>query len=400
MGIIVSKESRNRTKKVQQTAAVMTALKLASKESKESTEKDSPTTGQAQAGQTSQILQETKNHKATDEHLDFDREHTANLNNDKSSITYGLPELDVADHLAYSSGTTGYWDKSNKAVIGIPYFGAWKHRVENEELCSLCGVYTGVEVHPCHVCCKVFHELCLKKKGKLYGKTELEAFRKANTGKGWSCHECESLTSLLTDEEMQQLIENFDRLDVNQDTQINEDEYVRYHTAQYKDIHNEKMPSYMEEETHNEFKQIDKDHTGTIDWWEFLNHQALKSIATNRSKFQLVRMLSPLEIQKARDIFHAFDKDEDGYINSHEVAVGFTRWFGNLRLHDHSSTGTGDGSSSFGRPLDPKDVSGHIDRHSRIFMDADTDNNRLVSWDEYLREQALYILAARPNSSN
>lgn len=134
MGIIVSKESRNRTKKVQQTAAVMTALKLASKESKESTEKDSPTTDQAQAGQTSQILQETQNHKATDEHLDFDREHTANLNNDKSSITYGLPELDAADHLAYSSGTTGYWDKSNKAVIGIPYFGAWKQRVCSSQI--------------------------------------------------------------------------------------------------------------------------------------------------------------------------------------------------------------------------------------------------------------------------
>ena len=131
MGIVVSKESRNRTKKVQQTAAVMTALKLASKES---TEKDSPTTGQAQAGQTSQILQETKNHKATDEHLDFDREHTANLNNDKSSITYGLPELDAADHLAYRSGTTGYWDKSNKAFIGIPYFGAWKHRVCSSQI--------------------------------------------------------------------------------------------------------------------------------------------------------------------------------------------------------------------------------------------------------------------------
>ena len=45
-------------------------------------------------------------------------------------------------------------------------------------------------------------------------------------------------------------------------------------------------------------------------------------------------MLSPIEIQKARDVFHAFDKDEDGYINSHEVAVGFTRWFGNLRVFD------------------------------------------------------------------
>ena len=52
------------------------------------------------------------------------------------------------------------------------------------------------------------------------------------------------------------------------------------------------------------------------------------------SQFQLVRMLSPLEIQKARDLFHAFDKDEDGYINSYEVATGFNRWFGNLRTFD------------------------------------------------------------------
>lgn len=156
MGIIVSKENRNRTKKVQQTAAVMTALKLASKESKESTEKDSPTTGQAQAGQTSQILQETKNHKATDEHLDFDREHTANLNNDKSSITYGLPELDAADHLAYSSGTTGYWDKSNKVVIGIPYFGAWKHRVCSSQIArERRGRGQGRDPSTLCVCCRV-----------------------------------------------------------------------------------------------------------------------------------------------------------------------------------------------------------------------------------------------------
>lgn len=40
------------------------------------------------------------------------------------------------------------------------------------------------------------------------------------------------------------------------------------------------------------FKQIDKDHTGTIDWWEFLNHQALKSIATNRSKVRRLENIS------------------------------------------------------------------------------------------------------------
>ena len=48
-------------------------------------------------------------------------------------------------------------------------------------------------------------------------------------------------------------------------------------------------------------------------------------------------MLSPREIQEARDIFHAFDKDEDGYINSYEVARGFGRWFGNLRVSDKGS---------------------------------------------------------------
>lgn len=29
---------------------------------------------------------------------------------------------------------------------------------------------------------------------------------------------------------------------------------------------------------------MDKDQTGTIDWWEFLNHEALKIISKNRSK--------------------------------------------------------------------------------------------------------------------
>ena len=33
-----------------------------------------------------------------------------------------------------------------------------------------------------------------------------------------------------------------------------------------------------------QFKQMDKDQTGTIDWWEFLNHEALKRIGANRSK--------------------------------------------------------------------------------------------------------------------
>ena len=36
-----------------------------------------------------------------------------------------------------------------------------------------------------------------------------------------------------------------------------------------------------------QFKQMDKDQTGTIDWWEFLNHEALKRIGVNRSKVRI-----------------------------------------------------------------------------------------------------------------
>ena len=42
------------------------------------------------------------------------------------------------------------------------------------------------------------------------------------------------------------------------DTQINEEEYVRYKTGEYRDIHNEKMPSYMVEEARNEVGLFNK----------------------------------------------------------------------------------------------------------------------------------------------
>lgn len=88
-----------------------------------------------------------------------------------------------------------YLHVDNFIIIYI--FIYFTNKVEYEELCSVCRVYTGVEVHPCRVCCKVFHELCLKKKGKLYDQSELEAFRKANTETGWSCHDCVSTMVLL-----------------------------------------------------------------------------------------------------------------------------------------------------------------------------------------------------------
>lgn len=131
MGIIVSRENQNRTKKVQQTAAVVTALKLASKESKgKDSPSHSPAASQSFTTPTAPASNERRNKELSIEDHDLERrEHILNLNYDKSSIVYGLPELNAADSLASNSGTTGYWDKTEKAFVSIPYFGAWRQRV-------------------------------------------------------------------------------------------------------------------------------------------------------------------------------------------------------------------------------------------------------------------------------
>lgn len=131
MGIIVSRENQNRTKKVQQTAAVVTALKLASEESKgEGSPSHSPAASRSITTPTGVASSEKRNEELPIEDYDLEsREHILNLNYDKSSISYGLPELNAADFLASNSGTTGYWDKTDKAFVSIPYFGAWRRRV-------------------------------------------------------------------------------------------------------------------------------------------------------------------------------------------------------------------------------------------------------------------------------
>ena len=48
------------------------------------------------------------------------------------------------------------------------------------------------------------------------------------------------------------------------DTQINEDEYVRFIKAEYKDIRNEELPDYKEEEAPQWGKVIEMHHTSGV----------------------------------------------------------------------------------------------------------------------------------------
>ena len=45
---------------------------------------------------------------------------------------------------------------------------------------------------------------------------------------GWSCPQCENISSLLKEEEMMELVEAFDKLDENLDTQVTLEEFLKY----------------------------------------------------------------------------------------------------------------------------------------------------------------------------
>ena len=49
---------------------------------------------------------------------------------------------------------------------------------------------------------------------------------------GWSCPQCENISSLLKEEEMLELVEAFDKLDENLDTKVTMDEFLKYQVSQ------------------------------------------------------------------------------------------------------------------------------------------------------------------------
>ncbi|CAH1238759.1 PHF24 [Branchiostoma lanceolatum] len=286
--------------------------------------------------------------------------------------------------------TSTQWDNGGHQdnTIVIPY--ETTEQVESDDLCSVCGVYTGNEIYPCRVCSKVYHEICLQKIGQCQDRDALGLLARAKTNIGWSCHECETLGPLLTEEEMQDLIDAFERCDINKDSSLSLDEYLNYRQKAMEDFDIRLSEEELDRER-AKFKVMDVNQTGTLDWWEFLNFEAVRKLG-RRSKNTLVRLLSPKEIDMARQTFHAFDVNNDGRITEFEARETYSRWFARFVKKE---TG-GDGPERQKAPT----LDLHVDTNARMLMDADTKSTGTVMWMDFLRDQALYILAARPNLPN
>ncbi|XP_070563971.1 PHD finger protein 24-like [Ptychodera flava] len=399
MGVVLSRRTQARAEEVRRTTTVVNAFK--------STQKNAGNVNGKENKEKSQngVENETKNGVSdplnggrrsvvyTDTSAAWDA-----LRSGKATDASNLPRSQFSvpqNHVPETKERKRSRRNSDEESVDIPYMppDGWEsleNKNSEDELCIVCGVFTGTELYPCRVCDKVYHEGCLSKIGKLNDSISLRMIEKANTVVGWSCHECENLNSLLRDDEMFELMDAFEKCDVDSDSNITSTEFLRYKKQSYREAEGKEMSSEQEEKEMEMFRLMDKDKTGYLTWWEFLNHESARRLAT-RSKKALIKLLTRKEINTAREAFRFFDKDCDGFITISEAKDAYRKWLGKFVVDPEKH------SKGFGGNGNPDQFNQHVKQQAKIFMTADADNSGAVSWKEYLEEQSLYILSARPN---
>lgn len=259
----------------------------------------------------------------------------------------------------------------------------------SDEMCDVCEVWTADDLYPCRICTRVFHDGCLRGLGYLSVDALQEMREIAHTLTGWSCYYCDNLNLLLTEEEMYSLMETFKQCKIIPESCLVSDELLQYRHFASKQQFDMDLTDEQEEEVLSQFSALDPDKKGHIEWSDFLYFESLAVLRKLRSENSLVRLLSGKERDKARNIFQSLVLDEDGVITQGESRQAQQSWF---QKGSKDSESCNVSISHVGPICESSPTSSGSDR-------SKTDDSRPVSWAEFLKESAIYILAARPNSS-
>uniref|UniRef100_A0A672MQ48 PHD finger protein 24 n=1 Tax=Sinocyclocheilus grahami TaxID=75366 RepID=A0A672MQ48_SINGR len=199
----------------------------------------------------------------------------------------------------------------------------------------------------------------------------------------------DNVNLLLTEEEMYSLMETFKQC------KIIPDELLQYRHFVTKQLFERDLTDEEEEEVLAQFAALDPEKKGQIEWSDFLYHESLSVLQKFRTENSLVRILTAKERDRARAVFQSIDQDKDGIITAGEARKAQTSWFHKINKESQSCSV----SISHVGPISESSPASSSSERSRD--KALENDNRLVpiTWDNFLRESAIYILAARPNSS-
>ncbi|KAJ8287261.1 hypothetical protein GJAV_G00049530 [Gymnothorax javanicus] len=196
---------------------------------------------------------------------------------------------------------------------------------------------------------------------------------------------------LLTEEEMYSLMDTFKRCKIIPESCLSSDDFLHYKRQQKTDLTDE-----QEEEVLVQFSALDPEKKGSIEWADFLSHESLELLRKLRTANSLVRLLTAKERDRARAMFVSLDQDTDDLVTWREVQKAQQSWF---LKHSKDSQSCNVSISHVG-PISERSPANSIGGRSqeKAPITSGKEDNRPVSWVDFLKESAVYILAARPNS--
>ncbi|XP_061116921.1 PHD finger protein 24-like [Conger conger] len=259
----------------------------------------------------------------------------------------------------------------------------------NDEMCEICEVWTADDLFPCRICTRVFHDGCLREMGYLSAENVPEMRDAACSAPGWSCYYCDNVNLLLTEEEMYSLMETFKQCKIIPESCLVADEVLQYKHFVSKRLFEKDLSDEQEEEVLAQFSALDPEKKGQIEWSDFLYHESLGVLSKFRTENSLVRLLTAKERERARAVFLGLDQDKDGVITGGDVRRAQQSWF---QKHSKESQSCNVSISHVG-PISENSPASSSSEKSR-----EKDDNRQVTWRQFVQESSLYILAARPNS--
>nr|XP_020656371.1 PHD finger protein 24 [Pogona vitticeps] len=271
-------------------------------------------------------------------------------------------------------------------------------RVTNDEMCEVCEVWTAESLLPCRVCTRVYHDGCLHRMGFLAEGDATEVLEVAHTETGWSCHCCDNLNLLLTEEEMSSLSEAFQQCNITPESRLGLEDFLSYkHLAGQREGEQPRDEAEEERDT-LQFAALDPEKKGQIEWADFLSHESLLLLQRTRTQNALLHLLTIKERERARATFLSLDQHGDGLVSEAESRRAQHTWF----QKRHKETSSCNVSISHVGPISESSPASSSSSKSQekvlLSTEPEETSSRTVDWPTFLRESTIYILAARPNS--
>uniref|UniRef100_A0A8C4WFU8 PHD finger protein 24 n=1 Tax=Gopherus evgoodei TaxID=1825980 RepID=A0A8C4WFU8_9SAUR len=209
--------------------------------------------------------------------------------------------------------------------------------------------------------------------------------------------EQDNLNLLLTEEEMYSLMDTFQQCKIIPETCLTQDNFLHYKHLLHKCHFERPMSEEQEERAALQFSALDPDKKGHVEWPDFLSHESIVLLQKLRPQNSLLRLLTAKERERARATFLPLSQDSQGLISEGECRKAQHTWF---RKHQKEAPSCNVSISHVGPMSESSPASSGSSRsQEKTLLGTEQEESRPVDWPTFLKENVIYILAARPNSA-